>query len=277
MFSIGEFARHGRVSVRMVRHYDSVGLLRPAQVDDLTGYRWYRAEQLARLNRIVVLKELGFTLQQVQQILDEKVDVAEMHGMLRLRQAELQSQIESDSARLALVGARLEIIEREGISPDADVLVKYIPPVRVAELSASAAGFDPVSIGPVIGPLFDELCGRLSTAHVSPTGPGIAYYEAGTDARLMVHAALPVDAEPNAIPGVEIVDLPEIRQAATILHRGSMDGVLSSVQALAHWIEANGYRSGGFNRELYLAGGGEPDARVTELQEPLAGNRNGQV
>ena len=78
MFSIGDFARHGRVSVRMLRHYDAIGLLRPAAVDRATGYRSYEAQQLARLNRIVALKDLGFTLQQVQSILDDKVSVEEL-------------------------------------------------------------------------------------------------------------------------------------------------------------------------------------------------------
>ncbi len=61
MFSIGDFARHGRVSVRMLRHYDAIGLLRPDRVDAVTGYRYYEGGQLARLNRIVALKDLGFT------------------------------------------------------------------------------------------------------------------------------------------------------------------------------------------------------------------------
>jgi len=84
MFSIGEFARHGRVSVRMLRHYDAIGLLRPASVDAATGYRFYRASQLAELNRIIALKDLGFTLQQVQAILAEQVSAAELRGMLKL-------------------------------------------------------------------------------------------------------------------------------------------------------------------------------------------------
>jgi DNA-binding transcriptional MerR regulator len=73
MFTIGDFARHGRVSVRMLRHYDAIGLLRPAHVDPASGYRCYEADQLARLNRVIALKDLGFTLQQVQTILDEQV------------------------------------------------------------------------------------------------------------------------------------------------------------------------------------------------------------
>ena len=62
MFTIGDFARLGQVSVRMLRHYDAIGLLRPAVVRH-AGYRNYAAGQLARLNRIVALKELGFTLE----------------------------------------------------------------------------------------------------------------------------------------------------------------------------------------------------------------------
>ena len=75
MFSIGEFALHGRLSVRMLRHYDALGLLRPACVDPVTGYRFYQASQLADLNRVIALKDLGFTLQQVQAILEEQVKI----------------------------------------------------------------------------------------------------------------------------------------------------------------------------------------------------------
>lgn len=269
MFSIGEFARHGRVSVRMLRHYDAVGLLRPAHVDRHTAYRSYEAGQLARLNRIVALKDLGFTLAQVQSILDDKVGVEELHGMLRLREAQLQSQVAGDTARLAQVTARLAIIEEEGLMPTDDIQIKSIPGVRVAELSGIAAGFEPSSIGPVIGPLFDELCARLDRAGHTPTGPPIAYYSDGRDGAVLVHAAIPVSIETPAVHDLSIVDLPGIERAATIVHRGSMDGVMRTIQTLARWIDANGHRSAGYNRELYLSGGEDTDTWVTELQEPL--------
>jgi DNA-binding transcriptional MerR regulator len=270
MFSIGDFARHGRVSVRMLRHYDALGLLRPAAVDQATGYRFYEAWQLSRLNRIVALKDLGFTLQQVQSILDDKVGVEELRGMLRLRQAELQSQIATDSARLAQVEARLQLIEREGAMPADDVQVKRIPAVRVAELTGIAASFEPASITPVITPLYEELIARLDRAGLTPTGPGIAYYEDAPDGDgVLVHATMPVDADPGGDHQLAIVDLPEIEQAATIVHRGSMDAVMSTIQTLARWIDANGYRSAGYNRELYIEVNEDRDTWVTELQEPI--------
>jgi DNA-binding transcriptional MerR regulator len=271
MFTIGDFARHGRVSVRMLRHYDAIGLLRPAHVDQVTGYRSYEAQQLARLDRIVAPKDLGFTLQQVHSILDDKVSVEELRGMLRLRQAELQSQIATDTARMAQVEARLQIIEREGAMPADDVQIKRIAGIRVAELTGTAASFEPASIGPVIQPLYDELCGRLDRAGLTPTGPAIAYYEDSPDGDgVLVHATLPVNADPGDDHDFSIVDLPEIEQAATIVHRGSMDNVMTTIQTLARWIDANGYRSAGYNRELYIELGEDRDARVTELQEPIA-------
>jgi DNA-binding transcriptional MerR regulator len=268
MFTIGDFARHGRVSVRMLRHYDAIGLLQPAHVDPSSGYRHYEGAQLARLNRIVALKDLGFTLQQVQVILDERVGVEELRGMLRLRQAELAERLAADSARLVGVEARLRTIEREGRMPSDDVVIKSIPAVRVAELSGPAAGFQPEDIGPVIKPLYGRLGQLLEQAGQAPVGSPIAYYEAAPDG-VIVHAAIPVAGEPAGHHGFAVVDLPEIRCAATIVHRGSMDFVMPTVQTLAQWIEANGYQSDGYPRELYLECPADGDQWVTELQEPV--------
>ncbi|MFF0272276.1 MerR family transcriptional regulator [Streptomyces sp. NPDC004330] len=270
MFTIGDFARHGRVSVRMLRHYDGIGLLRPARVDPHTGYRFYTADQLALLNRVIALKDLGFTLEQVKAILDERFDAEELRGMLRLRQAELETALAEARARLAQVGARLRAIESEGCMSSQDVVVKKIPAVRIAELSGVAASFGPQHIGPVIGPLYEELCGRLEAAGVTGFGPGIAYYEdAGRgDGSVLVHAAMTVP-EGTAVEGVEVRVLPGIEEAATVVHRGSMDTVLPTAQTLARWIEANGYRTRQYARELYLECPEDRSRWVTELQEAI--------
>ena len=193
MFAIGEFARHGRVSVRMLRHFDAIGLLEPVCVDPATGYRYYEARQLSRLNRIVAMKNLGFNLHQVASILDEQVSTAELRGMLRLRQAELQEQITTDTARLAQVEARLLAIEGEASEP-VPVVVKQIAAARVAELTGTAAGYEPQFITPVIQPLYHELTRELCKEGVAITGPGVAYYEdTGNEAgAIKVHAAMPV-------------------------------------------------------------------------------------
>ena len=78
MFRIGDFSRIARVSARLLRFYDELGLFVPAHADEQTGYRYYAIEQLAELNRILVLKELGFNLDQVRDILRSKVDPSEL-------------------------------------------------------------------------------------------------------------------------------------------------------------------------------------------------------
>ena len=269
MFSIGDFARHGRLSVRMLRHYDAIGLLRPAHVDPATGYRSYEAAQLARLNRVVALKDLGFTLVDVQSIVDDEVSAEELRGMLRLRQAELRTRIEADAARLRQVEARLRIIEREGTMPTEDIQLKNLPAVRVAFRSGPAGGFEPASISPVIQPLYDQLVGALDRAGVTPTGPALAWYADGPDGGVLVSGGLTVAVEPGSYDGFEVTDLPPVEQAATIVHRGVMDDVMPTIQTLARWIEAHGYRSTGYNRELYLSYGEGPGPWAVELQEPV--------
>jgi DNA-binding transcriptional MerR regulator len=271
MFSIGEFARHGRVSVRMLRHYDAIGLLRPATVDPASGYRFYQAGQLADLNRLIALKDLGFSLQQVQAIMAEQVSAAELRGMLRLRRAEIHAQIEAETTRLARVEARLLTIEDEARVPVDGIIIKRLAPVRVGELAGTAVSFEPEAITPVIQPLYGSLWPLLAEAGVCAAGPAIAYYEdapAG-DGAVVVHAAVPVVAEPGGDHGFSVVDLTEVDQAAAIIHHGSMDDVLSTGQALARWIDAGGYRAAGYVREVTLQWSEDPDQWVTELQQPI--------
>ena len=124
---------------------------------------------------------------------------------------------------------------------------------------------------PVIQPLYCDLFQQLASAGVSPAGPGLAYYEdtpAG-DGAIVVHAAVPVVAEPGGEHGFRVVDLPEVNSAAAIIHHGSMDDVLPTGQALARWIDANGYRSAGYAREVTLHWCPDPEQWVTELQQPI--------
>ncbi|WP_330445970.1 MerR family transcriptional regulator [Streptomyces anulatus] len=273
MFTIGDFARYGRVSPRMLRHYDAIGLLTPDRTDPATGYRLYGAAQLARLNRIIALKDLGFTLQQVGAVLDERVGPEELRGMLRLRRAELAEAVAAASARLTRVEARLRSIESEGHMPADDVVIKTVPAVRVAELTGTAASFQPQDIGPVIGPLYDRLLPLLEGAGLRPTGPGIARYEDAPEGggAIVVHAGVTVSAPVGPVGDTEVrvVELPPF-EAATIVHRGAMDDVLSTTHTLARWLDANGYRSTGYSREVNLECPPDQGSWVTELQEPVA-------
>ncbi len=267
MFAIGDFARHGRVSVRMLRHYDAIGLLRPAHVDQATGYRSYNAAQLADLNRVVALKDLGFTLEQVRTMLTDQIDVAEVRAMLRLRQAELETAVAESAARLVQVESRLRSIEAGDEAPA--VVVKDLPATRYVVLSASAADFTPDEIGPVVRPLCAELGRRLPAATgVTPAGHLTCFYEPSGDqvtVRVAVPAAVTSGAELNGLT----VFVTSAVQVATLVHQGRIDAVLPAWQALARWLDDNGRQTAGPARELYLHTSDNPDDWVTELQEPL--------
>ncbi|HEY0636195.1 MAG TPA: MerR family transcriptional regulator [Pseudonocardiaceae bacterium] len=265
MIGIGDFARLGRVSVRMLRHYDALGLLRPAHVDEGTGHRGYEIAQLSRLNRVLALKDLGFTLQQVGAILDETVGLDELRGMLRLRRAELEAAVAADLDRLARVQARLSMIEHDGRLPAEEVVVRAVPAVRVAALDETVDDYE--GIPDVIGPLFGELRRRLDAAGTAATGPGTATFTP-TAAGVRVRAAQPVT---GMVTGVPVVDLPAVR-AATFVHRGPLTDAAVVWQDLGRWVQANGHRAAGESREVYLHHdhqGGHGEC-VTEFQEALA-------
>jgi DNA-binding transcriptional MerR regulator/effector-binding domain-containing protein len=277
MFSIGDFAGLGRVSVRMLRHYDAIGLLRPAHVDEFSGYRYYTAAQLKVLNRVVALKDLGFTLQQVQTMIDDKVDVGELRGMLRLRRAQLAAQVADDTDRMARVDARLRMIENEGHMDTGDVILKAVPAIRVVELSAPAASYTGPEITEALSPLYPQLMERMEAAGVKMTGSPIAYYlPAPTgpgDESITVHAAFPFAGDVPEQPGFDVVELPAIEHAAMMLHHGSMAEAFRTGQLMAQWIDDNDYRTTGaeLGREIYLyCPPGEFDRWVTQMQVSVA-------
>jgi DNA-binding transcriptional MerR regulator len=126
MFSIGEFSRIARVTPRQLRHYEALGLFKPERIDAETGYRFYSALQLPRLNRILALKELGLTLTQILRLLDENISTEEIRGMLTMRKAQIEQTLRDELERVQSIEARLWQIEEQGELFD-DVIVKTMP------------------------------------------------------------------------------------------------------------------------------------------------------
>jgi DNA-binding transcriptional MerR regulator len=126
MFSIGEFSRIARVTPRQLRHYEELGLFKPERIDPETGYRFYSALQLPRLNRILALKELGLTLTQILRLLDENISAEEIRGMLTMRKAQIEQTLRDELERVQSIEARLGQIEEQGLLTD-DVILKAMP------------------------------------------------------------------------------------------------------------------------------------------------------
>lgn len=267
MMNIGEFAIHGAVSVRMLRHYDAVGLLAPAHVDPHTGYRRYAAEQLSRLNRLVALKDLGFTLEQVGQILDGSLGADQLHGMLTLRQAQVEQSLTADRRRLTEIRRRLRLIEKENHMSDLEFTERALPALTLTQLTSRVADVDEVS--EVVGPLFGRLMPLAAAAGLDIEQPSYAWYAAAENG-IELGVGLPIGADDVAVEGTELGTLPAASRAVTVVHRGDMATISDTWQALMRRIEAQGLSPQGTCREVYLDTTSTDEADwVTELQQPV--------
>lgn len=252
MFSIGEFARLGGVSVRTLRHYDEIGLLRPAQVDPDTGYRGYLASQLGRLNRILALKELGLSLTQARRLLDG-ITLDELQGMLILRRAQLEHELHEHQNHLLGIEARLRHIAREGAMPADDIVIKKIPALGVVVLAGHAPAFGAANIVPVVNRLAGQFEQLEIGDRVKEAGPRMILYDAqGED--ITVYLALPVTESPGALPApAQYRVLPEIEAAVTV-RSGPAASIFPVVyHDLVRWIDEHGYQAAtDSNREVWV-------------------------
>jgi DNA-binding transcriptional MerR regulator len=147
MLRIGEFSKMSHVPVSTLRYYDEIGLLKPAHVDRHTGYRYYSEDQMSRLEQILVLKDLGLSLEQIARMLDEDLSPAHIRGMLRLKQVEIQRRLEEDQAQLTRVKARLKQMEEASLKAateegDMPLETRFCPECG-KEIRETAIGFCP--------------------------------------------------------------------------------------------------------------------------------------
>ena len=252
MFSIGEFARLGAVSIRTLRHYDEIGLLPPVEVDPATGYRSYSAKQLRQLNRIVALKDLGLTLAQIRRLFDG-ITVDELRGMLLLRQAQLEGDLQRQRHHLLGVEARLRHIAQEDDMPADDIVVKQIPPLGVVAIADTAPEWGPEHVVPAVNRArvkFDQLgIGGL----VKVAGPFMIFYEQTDGPGVTVYVALPVAEEPAALPPPAHYRVLPAIEAAAAVRSGPATSIYPMVyQDLVTWVEAHGYQPHGPERDIWL-------------------------
>lgn len=267
VFKISEFSKLSQVPAKTLRYYDQLGLLRPACTDSQSGYRYYTSEQLLRLQRIFALKDLGFTLEQIKQILHDEVSAADIRRMLLLKQAEVESLIQSETERLLRIEARLKQLEQEGDKlPRHEVLVKKLEPTMVVSIREAA---NRVRIPGLLAEIDEYLQWNELPAASRHIVVWHSYAEGENGVELAV--ACPV---PRLLPDTDrftTMTLPGMT-AASVTHM-SRPGTESNVCIdLGAWIERNGYRISPElpSREVY-ASRQEGDGRmyVTDTQMPI--------
>ncbi len=277
MIRIGDFSKLSRVSIKTLRFYDESNLLKPVRVDPANGYRYYEYDQLSRLHRILALKDLGFSLEEIGQLLRDSLPLDQMRGMLKLRRSEIGQRVKEEMERLERVETLLVQIEQEDYMTKYDVVIKKVEAIQVASVRGV------VATPPEQGPLWDELEPYLQKQHVRTTGPCFSLYhddeymEHDWDIEVceQIHADLPETGRVN------VRTLPAVESMACTVHQGPFTTISEAYSAIMKWIEANSYRIVGPCREVYVRPAGlsnpsgsvqvnqaDPDT-VTEIQYPV--------
>jgi DNA-binding transcriptional MerR regulator len=267
MFKIGEFSRLSRVSVRMLRHYDQLGLLTPSQTDPFTGYRYYSAEQLPRLNRIIALRDLGFSLEQIAGMLEEDLSTEQLLGMLKLKRAQVEEQMKLEEQRLARLEVRIRQMSESPRHGEYDVVVRDIEPELAATYREVAADDDRIE------QMFDMVETYVATfdgARADRPPFSIYYDDDYREKDVDTEVAVPLS---YAIPENDLIrvrQLPPLANIACVVHVGEYAEIYQAYNSLLAWIEANGYRMTGPIREVYLRYGA--DGLDFELPATYLGN-----
>ena len=271
MFQIGAFSKIAQVSGRLLRYYDEIGLLSPEATDPETGYRYYSARQLPRLNRILVLKELGLSLEQIARLLDDKTSVEEIRGMMILRKAQIEQNVQEEMARLHAVEIRLQQIESSGQVQEPDVVLKSIPAQSFLALRET------VPAGAIRR--FERRFSTTVPASLSHTSQvAIVVHSPAFDPEALdVEAGylVPDDAPRSlTLPDGQVLTLrrlPAIETMATLMHIGPADELVRSYGALGTWIERRGWQISGAGRHTLVPLSQPEDERETmvELQLPV--------
>jgi DNA-binding transcriptional MerR regulator len=254
MFRIGDFSRLARVSCRLLRYYDEIGLLKPSATDSDSGYRYYGAEQLGRLNRILVLRDLGFSLDEIARIVADSVSADELRGMLLMRHREVARSIESEMERLRHIESRIAQIETEGrISAD-DVILRAEPARRIIAVREVLASF--TEARQLLAVLMTNVPRRIPPSLLGAP-IGVAHSPEFELDRIDLEIGFVLNDELNKdiiLPdGRKLVqrELPAERVAACV-RIGLPEHAHLITGKIAQFVATNGYRLAGSSREVFL-------------------------
>lgn len=275
MFKIGDFSRLSQVSIKTLRYYDHIGLLTPAYIDPFTAYRYYTADQLARLNRILALKDLGLSLDEVSAVLALEPSPGQLGTLLRQKRAEIARQLAEEQARLARVDARLMQIAGESDHSGYDVVIRPVAEQQVTGIRAVVPDYGHIAL--LLNDVWDYVAAHNSGAE--PQGPVMTvYYDEGyQEQNIDMLCAIALTRPLPDSARVKTFTLPGAAQMACAIYRGPYESVSGGYAAILHWIDANRYRICGPNRMVYLQGpeispdgiARDPADYISEIQFPV--------
>ena len=240
--------------MRMLRHYDQLGLLTPSQTDPFTGYRYYSAEQLPRLNRIIALRDLGFSLEQIAGMLDEDFSTDQLLGMLKLKRAEVEEQMQAEQQKLRRLEVRIRQTSESPAPKAYDVVVRDIESELVATYREVATDDDRIQ---QMFDMVETYVAGFDGARADKPPFSIYYDDEYRDTEMDVEVAVPLKYAMPETESIRVRQMPRLSNVACVVHVGEYSDIYQAYNTLLAWIEANDYQMKGPIREVYLRYGAD--------------------
>ena len=268
MLKIGEFSKLSRISVRMLRHYDEIGLLKPAEIDRFTDYRYYREDQLPTAGRITALKELGFSLADIVRILAVYDDRERLEPFFAARRRELEALSRDTARKLTLLDAAQQRLRKEE-TMSYSVTIQTIPQRYAATVRMTIPRYE--DEGLIWGVLTQET-GRMDLTEDDPCLCAVTYLDGEyKEENVEMMAWKTVKGRYPDTEHVKVRTLPEVT-AACCTYRGSYTQITEVYAAVIAWMDANGYEPAGPMFNIYHVSPHEtsnPEEFVTEICYPV--------
>ncbi|MDF2589420.1 MAG: transcriptional activator ligand binding domain protein [Anaerocolumna sp.] len=268
MFKIGDFSRLTRISVRMLRHYDEIGLLKPISIDNFTGYRYYSVDQMATVNKIIVLKEMGFSLSEISNLLEKDLDTKQIIVLLENRKRVISETIEQEKEKLLRVESLIKFMNKENINMNYDISIKNVPAYKVISLRDIITAYN------AEGKLWDELNTYIEKNNIKTFAPCYAiYHDTGfKESDVDVEVTMCVNETIVETDRIKEKVLGEVSEMAVIFHKGPFEEMSLAYHQLGVWLSSNHYEMCGPTRAIYHKGPwcvSDSSEYLTEIQAPV--------
>lgn len=268
MLKIGDFSKLSRLSIRMLRHYDEIGLLTPASIDPFTGYRYYSEAQLAPAGRIAALRDMGFGLTDIIELLRCTGDTAAWTRFLLLRREALRQHTRETARQLRLVDTALTGLRKDD-RMQYEVNLKQLPARTVASVRQILPSYE------YEGRLWHVMMKETNDMRLQDADPcyTFAIFHNGEfkEADVDVEVQKTVVGAYQNTEHVVFKTEPPV-QFASAVYQGGYDKINQVNQDVANWVEKNGYEYAGPAFNIYHVSPHEtqnPDEYVTEVCYPV--------
>ena len=273
MFRIGQFSKFAQVPVSQLRYYADIGLLLPTHTDPMTGYRYYTAEQLPLLNRIIALKELGLPLAGIQEVIRDDISNEEIRGMLILQKKQVEQTLQEEAQRLHKIEARLTHLDTAS-QQQLDVVIKQMPAQPYIGLRSQVPN---VAVGQAIMldmlQIIPQKVGSRNMTHFLAVLHNDSYTLEDMDIEGGIGLVEPTNLRLRLASGLEVMgaELPAVDQMATFVHVGPMLEAPILYAKFAFWITQHAYEVVGPGREVFIVPPTAPEDpnAVIEIQFPV--------